>query len=92
MFWDVSKSNKTDDILIARFSIDEQKNQTPLFQPQHYQITSLVYSRCGSIITCATVKGMIISFDISKVSSILGFASILSDSRYVLIMKTMKLL
>lgn len=68
LFWDVSKSNKTDDILIARFSIEDQKiPQVPSFTKQHQQITSLVFSRCGNVITSATIKGLIISYDIAKV-------------------------
>ena len=61
------KPTKADDILIARFSIEETKANLPAFQKQHHQLTSLVFSRCGSLITCSTIKGLIISFDVQKV-------------------------
>ena len=43
--------------------------QVPSFTKQHQQITSLVFSRCGNVITSATIKGLIISYDIAKVKS-----------------------
>lgn len=67
LFWDMSKSTKSDEILIARFSIDEQKgNSNVKIAAQHLQVTSLTFSRCGNVLTAGTVKGEICSWDIER--------------------------
>jgi transcription initiation factor TFIID subunit 5 len=55
LFWDMSKTTKSDETLIARFVIDELKT-TVKIAIQHHQITALTFSRCGNILTAGTVK------------------------------------
>lgn len=61
----MSKSTKSDEILIARFSIDEVKVNVKIAL-QHLQITALTFSRCGNVLTAGTVKGEIVTWDIAR--------------------------
>ena len=65
LFWDMSKSTKSDEILIARFAVDELKGNVKI-SPQHHQVTALAFSRCGNVLTAGTIKGEIVSWDIQK--------------------------
>merc|ERR1712157_339033 len=62
LFWDMSKSTKSDEILIARFSVEEQKGNVKI-AAQHQHVTSLSFSRCGNVLTTGTVKGEIVTWD-----------------------------
>ena len=61
----MSKSTKSDEILIARFAVDELKGNVKI-SPQHHQVTALAFSRCGNVLTAGTIKGEIVSWDIQK--------------------------
>ena len=65
LFWDMSKSTKNDEILIARFAVDELKGNVKI-SPQHHQVTALTFSRCGNVLTAGTIKGEIVTWDIAR--------------------------